>query len=144
MVEDGSAVGDAEEDGLAIVPCGVHADGPPQGSGSPQAEAEDQRGNSRADESRGAFAGVGAVDCSKAERDDEGRDPEADRTRIGGAWKIPDETGEATSQRVLEIAAEEIFLKESDGEEAGNPEKKVVKNRRTEEQSAVDNEQAGL
>lgn len=42
VTEEGPAVSNAEEEGLSVVPGGMKADGPPEGTGSPEAEAEDK------------------------------------------------------------------------------------------------------
>src|SRR5271157_376304 len=67
VLDHESAVGDAVEEGLGPVPCGVEADGPPERAGAPEAEAEDQGGQASGEQSEGGLARVVAV--AKAEDD---------------------------------------------------------------------------
>jgi len=85
------------------------------------------------------------VDQAKAERDENSGSPKTESAAVRGLLEDASiKTGEATGESVLQITAEEEFLKESDGEEAGNPGSSVTENVATKEQATVDNKQAGF
>lgn len=81
---------------------------------------------------------------AEPEGDDEGGAPEADSTRFGLVGKETGNAGEATGQSVLQIAAEEVFLEEPNGNKTGNPEEGVAKGFRAEEQTSIDDQQSGF
>jgi hypothetical protein len=103
---------------------------------------EDERGEGSAEEAEGALAGIGAVYSAEAKGHEQGRDPEAEGVGVDSAGEAGGESGDAARERVLQIAAEEVLLKETDGEEAGYPEERIAKGVVGEEKAAVDDEQA--
>jgi len=77
VLDHGSAIGNAIEEGLSPVPRGVEADGPPERASTPQAEAEDHRGQAGREQSDRRFAWILAVAESEEDGKDDGRGPEA-------------------------------------------------------------------
>ena len=69
--DHGTAVGDAAEEGLGPVPCGVEADGPPERAGAPETEAEDHGGETGREEADGRLAGIAAVDKAEEGGEDD-------------------------------------------------------------------------
>src|ERR1039457_5664463 len=89
-----SAVGDAPEEGLRPVPCGVEADRPPQRAGAPETEAKhhaDQAGREHADR---RFACILAVAEAEEEGQDHGGSPETERSAVARFKSPPVETNE--------------------------------------------------
>src|ERR1035441_398556 len=139
-----SAVGDAPEEGLRPVPCGVEADRPPQRAGAPETEAKhhaDQAGREHADR---RFARILAVAEAEEEGQDHGGSPETERSAVARFKSPPVETSETAREGVLEVAAAEVLLEQADQEKAEQPRGPVTKNIAAKEQAAVDDEQTGL
>src|ERR1035437_10153912 len=139
-----SAVGDAQEEGLRPVPCGVEADRPPQRAGAPETEAKhhaDQAGREHADR---RFAWILAVAEAEEEGQDHGGSPETERSAVARFKSPPVETSETAREGVLEVAAAEVLLEQADQEKAEQPRGPVTKNIAAKEQAAVDDEQTGL
>ena len=139
-----AAVGYAVEEGLGPVPCGVEADGPPEGAGAPEAEAEDHSGESGGDEADGGLARVAAVAGAEEEGEDQGSAPEAECRAVGSLEGPAVEAGEAAGECVLKIAAGEVLLEQADDEEAYEPCRCVADDVAAEEKARVDDEKAGL
>ena len=138
--EGGSAIGDSVKEGLGPVPGGVDSDGPPERTGAPEAQTKDERGETGANEPEGTFAGVAAMDGAKPERDKNSGDPEACCLRIDAGGEAASKSGEAPAEGVLQVAAEEVLFKETDGEKAGDPLESVAQDVRAEEKPAVNDE----
>jgi len=113
-----AAVGDAVEEGLAPVPCHMEADAPPERAGTPESNDEDEAGEEDLEESELGFASVGGVSDEEDGRGEDGGDPEGDGTSVSGGDEIA-EADHAAVEGELEIAAEEVLLKETDKEEGG-------------------------
>ena len=67
-----SAVGDSVNEGLAPIPCAVEADGPPQRSSAPQAQAPDHASQAGGEQSDGRFSWVVAMAEAKENGEDHG------------------------------------------------------------------------
>ncbi len=68
-LDEGSAVGYAVEKRLRPVPRGVEADGPPERTGAPEAEAEEESDKAGAEQADGGLAGIGSVAEAEEERE---------------------------------------------------------------------------
>src|ERR1017187_201440 len=144
VLRHSSAVGDAPEEGLRPVPCGVEADRPPQRAGAPETEAKhhaDQAGREHADR---RFAWIPAGAEAEEEGQDHGGRPETERSAVARFKSPPVETSETAREGVLEVAAAELLLEQADQEKAEQPRGPVTKNIAAKEQAAVDDEQTGL
>jgi hypothetical protein len=144
VLDHGSAVGDTVEERLRPVPGAVEADGPPEGAGAPEAEAEDHGGQAGKEQSDGGLAGVVAVAEPKEDGEDDGCGPEAQGCTVAGLKGPLVDAGEAAGESVLEVAAREVFLEQADLEEAEQPECSVTENVAGKEQAPVDNEESGF
>ena len=84
MLRHGPAVGDAVEERLRPVPCGVEADRPPQRAGAPETEAEDHAGQAGGEQSDRRFAWIIAV----AEAEEEGQDHGGVQKPNASLWRV--------------------------------------------------------
>ena len=141
MLHGHAAVGDAVEEGLGPIPCGVEADRPPEGAGAPETNGEDERGEAGGEESDGRFAGVGAVSQAEDGGEQEGGGPEAERIAARCFEGQGEEAGETAGEGEEEEAAEEVLLREADAEEAGGPLDGVTERGGAGEEMAVEDEE---
>lgn len=121
VLHQDSAVGDAVQEGLCPVPCGVEADSPPERAGAPEREGEDEGGEAGGEEAEGRLTGVGAVAEAEDEGEEGGGGPEAEGVAVGGLEREGVEPGEAAGEGEEQEAAKEVLLEEADGEEAERP-----------------------
>src|SRR5665213_2444070 len=107
-----AAVRHAIEKGLRPVPGGVEADGPPQRSGAPEAEAEEKAGETRGEQAERRLARIAAVSYAEEIGQRGGGGPEAECVRVARAEMPAIESAKATRQGELQIAAAEELLLE--------------------------------
>ena len=122
----------------------MESDGPPERAGAPEAEAEDHGSETGGEQADGGFSRVVAVAEAEEDGKDEGRGPEAERGAVASLERPFVDAGEAAGQSVLEVAASEVLLEQANHEEAEEPECAVTDCSRAEEETAVDDEEAGL
>src|SRR5208282_3883819 len=95
------------------------------------------------------FAWILAVAEAEEEGQDDRGTPEADRFAVARHTRVrlegpTVEAGKAARERVLDVTAREVLLKQTDQKEAEQPDRSVTENIAAKEQAAVDDEQACL
>lgn len=124
-LHESSGVGDAVEERLGPVPCGVEADGPPERAGAPQGNDENDAGEEDLEEAEGVFASVVGVGKDEERGGEEGGDPEGDGAGVAGCDAVADGY-EAAGEGELKITAHGVLLREADQKERdeldGSPE----------------------
>src|SRR5579864_261186 len=95
VLDHESAVGDAVDEGLAPIPRGVKADGPPQRSSTPEAQAPDHASQAGGEQSNGRLSRVAVVAEAEENGENDGRGPEAQGFAVAGFEGPLIEAGEA-------------------------------------------------
>ena len=134
-------VGDAVEKGLAPVPRGVEADGPPERAGAPEAETEDHAGEKDGEQPDGGFARIPGMAEEEEDGEDDGGSPETPGGAVTGFESPLIEASQAAGERVLEVAAGEVLLEHANQEEAGQPDGSVLENVAAKQQPGVKDEE---
>jgi hypothetical protein len=122
----------------------VAADGPPEGTGAPEAEAEDEAGEAGGDQSDGRFARILAVTKTEEDGQDERGGPVAKCLVMAGLEEPRIDAGDATGKSEEDLATSEVLLQKTDQEEAQEPDCAVPEGPSAEKEAAVEDEEAGF